>query len=229
MPSIAEQRPVKAALAVIVALALAACGSASTSTNVPGTGGSPPASTTSSPATTTSGATTAPTSSSAAPTITVTTTAAPTSSTTVVSGTTLCRASDLALSFLCQQGATGHGEIGFALRNRSGHGCDAGGYPGILFLDRAGAPLPTVPTHTTQDFFGVAPLRALQVAPGAVVSFRLGVTHGIVSSAGCATAYGLQVIVPNDTATLRVSIPDGAYECRAATVSPLQPGSSAYP
>jgi hypothetical protein len=37
------------------------------------------------------------------------------------------------------------------------------------------------------------------------------------------------VIPPDDTATLRTSIPDGAYECRTATVSPLRPGDSAYP
>ena len=123
----------------------------------------------------------------------------------------------------------GHGEIAFALRNTSGKSCQTIGYPGVVFLDRDGAPLPTVATGTTQDFFGIAPLRSLQVAPGAEVSFRLGVTHGIVSTAGCTTAYGVQVTPPNDTATLRTSIPDGAYECGRATVSPLQAGTSAYP
>ena len=68
----------------------------------------------------------------------------------------------------------------------------------------------------------------LTVAPGATVSFRLGVTHGASSAAGCTTAHALQVIPPNDTATLRVSIPNGAYECQTATVSPLAPGTSAF-
>jgi hypothetical protein len=135
----------------------------------------------------------------------------------------------LALRFLGQQGATGHGEIGFALRNVTGGSCRTFGYPGVLFLDQAGNPLPTNATRTTHDFFGVAPAVALVVAPGSSVSFRLGVTHGISSSVGCHTAYALQVIPPDDTRSLRVTIPQGAYECTQATVSPLRPGASAYP
>ena len=38
-----------------------------------------------------------------------------------------------------------------------------------------------------------------------------------------------QVIPPDDTATLRISIPNGAFECQTTTVSPMQPGDSAYP
>ena len=54
-------------------------------------------------------------------------------------------------------------------------------------------------------------------------------THGAGSSAGCTTAYAVQVIAPNDTATLKTAIPDGAAECATVTVSPLQAGASAYP
>lgn len=133
------------------------------------------------------------------------------------------------LSFLGGQGAAGHGELGFALRNTSGQTCSTIGYPGIQFLDRAGAALPTIPTHTTTDFFGSLPKSFLNIAPGQSVSFRLGVTHGAAGPAGCTTAFGLQVIPPNDTATLRAQIPDGAFECQTATVSPLAQGSSAFP
>jgi hypothetical protein len=140
-----------------------------------------------------------------------------------------CRAGDLSLSFLGQQGGMGHGEIGFALRNRSGASCHTYGYPGILFLDRHGASLPTIPHHTTRDFFGSGPATRLVIAPGASASFRLDVGHGVATPAGCATAYGLQVIPPDDTATLRTTIPNGAYECRDANVSPLRAGASAYP
>jgi len=249
---------VKAPLVVIVALALAACGSTSskTTTNAAnGVGAGATSATASSTTTTTSatapasasGTATAPAASStagavttvpASPTASATTTTTTTgtattrtstSSTTAVAGPALCRAPALAISFLGQQGATGHGELGFALRNKTSVACTTVGYPGVLFLARDGSPLPTLPAHTTEDFFGTAPLRQLHVAPGGVVSFRLGVTHGIASTAGCTTAYGLQVIAPNDTATLRVSIPDGAFECRGATVSPLQAGDSAYP
>lgn len=139
-----------------------------------------------------------------------------------------CVAADLSLTFLGGQGATGHGELGFALRNTSPRTCSTIGYPGVQFLDRAGGALPTIATHTTQDFFGQIPELPLTVASGEVVSFRLGVTHGMTSTVGCTTAYGLQVIPPNDTATLRIAIPNGAYECRTATVSPLAQGTTAY-
>jgi hypothetical protein len=145
-----------------------------------------------------------------------------------VAGPASCRASGLALTYLGGQGATGHGELGFALRNTGKTSCSTGGYPGIQFLGRAGGALPTTPTHTTSDFFGNLPLSALTVAPGNSFSFRLGVSHGGGSGAGCTTAYGLQVIPPNDTATLRVQIPNGASECGTTTVSPVQPGDSAF-
>ncbi|HEY2320593.1 MAG TPA: DUF4232 domain-containing protein [Solirubrobacteraceae bacterium] len=138
-----------------------------------------------------------------------------------------CKAAGLALSYLGGQGATGHGELGFALKN-TGSVCSTAGYPGVQFLARDGAALPTTPQHTTSDFFGDLPVQHLSLAPGQSASFRLGVSHGGGSDAGCSTAYGLQVIAPNDTATLRVPIPNGASECGATTVSPLQPGDSAY-
>lgn len=145
-----------------------------------------------------------------------------------LAGAARCRAAGLALGYLGGRGATGHGELGFALRNTTRRSCRTGGYPGIQFLDRSRRPLPTRPRHTTSDFFGTLRLAELTVAPGHSISFRLGVSHGAASPAGCATAYGLQVIPPNDTATLRVVIPNGAVECRTATVSPVQPGHRAF-
>ncbi len=120
-------------------------------------------------------------------------------------------------------------ELGFALRNSSPQSCTTHGYPGILFLGADGAPLPTQSTRTTSDPFGPTPVRSLTVARGATVSFRLWVKGVISGRAGCTQAHALQVIPPNDTATLRVAIPGGAWECEATTVSPLQPGTTAYP
>ncbi len=155
-------------------------------------------------------------------------TTTPTTTTTTSSGPPPCTAAGLALSFLGGQGATGHGELGYALRNTQSTSCNTIGYPGIQFLSKSGAPLPTNPIHTTSDFFGHTTLRELIVGPGQTVSFRLGVTHGAASTANCATAYWLAVIPPNDTATLRTTMPGGALECGTATVSPIQPGTSAY-
>jgi hypothetical protein len=142
----------------------------------------------------------------------------------------LCRAATLALSYLGQQGAAGHGLIAFALKNTGSSACHTGGFPGILWLDRSGHSLPTVPKHVTTDLAGSTPVTSLDVRPGDSVSFRLTVTHGAVPGLPCTTAYGLQVIPPNDTSTLHVAIPDGgAYECRDTTVSPLRPGTTANP
>jgi hypothetical protein len=203
------------------ALVLSACG---------GSGGSaarPVIQTVTSPAaaSATSATASAPTTTPTAP---ATTPATPTTVTSTPAGTSACVAADLALTFIGQSGAAGHGELGFALKNTSQRPCHTYGYPGILFLDSQGSGLTTIPDHTTSDYFGHAPETELTVSPGQEVSFRLGVTHGAVPGSVCSTAAGLQVIAPDDTATLRIIIPGGAYECRDVTVSPLQPGTSAY-
>jgi hypothetical protein len=171
------------------------------------------------------------TASQTAQTTTSSTTATTSSASTATHPGDQCVAADLSLSFLGGNGATGHAELGFALRNTSNASCRTGGYPGVLFLDAAGQGLTTRPEHTTSDFFGQTTLRELTVAPGATVSFRLGVSHvgSGGSDAGCVTAKGLQVIPPNDTATVRVMVSDGLSECDGTvTVSPIQPGTSAF-
>jgi uncharacterized protein DUF4232 len=223
-------------LGALAAVALAACGGNGGGQTTQGsqpaaasagqTGTAPAATQTQSQ---TQSQTTATTSSSAAATTTAAQSdgAQPNGGAGLAGSSSQCKASGLALSFLGGQGATGHGELGFALKN-TGAACSTGGYPGIQFLAKDGSALPTTPQHTTSDFFGDLPLKPLSLQPGQSASFRLGVSHGAGSATGCSTAYGLQVIAPNDTATLRVQIPDGASECGATTVSPLQPGTSAY-
>ncbi len=213
------------------ALLLGGCGGSGSSSS---SGGARPAAASSpaqTAATTSSGASaaasTTSTASSAATTAASTTSGAGAGAASVA-GPGECKASGLALTYLGGQGATGHGELGFALRNTTRSSCNTGGYPGIQFLDKSGGALPTTPAHTTSDFFGTLPLAPVTVAPGSSFSFRLGVSHGGASDTGCTTAYGLQVIAPNDTATLRVDIPGGASECGATTVSPVQPGTSAF-
>jgi hypothetical protein len=219
-----EQRHMKRALVSLLTIApvllLAACGSSGSGTSA-------------STLSTTTAAASAPATTSATTSASTSTSASTTTATSTVTATSSrpppCRAAMLSLSFLSQQGGMGHGEIGFQLKNISRASCRTYGWPGILFLDRNGAALPTVPHHTTNDFFGSTPAAPLVIAPGASVSFRLDVGHGVATSNGCATAYGLQVIPPDDTATLRTTIPSGSYECRDANVSPLRPGDSAYP
>ncbi|MEA2210906.1 MAG: hypothetical protein QOF83_854 [Solirubrobacteraceae bacterium] len=206
-------------VAAMAAAALAGCGSAastSTATNEAG-GGAASATQTS-------------TSTHATSTHASSTGAASTSRTvTPTGGPGECRAAQLTLSYLGGLGATGHGDLGFALRNRSTRSCHTYGYPGIQFLDRMGKSLPTQASHSTDDFFGHSLLRSLSVAPGHSVSFRLDVSHGSGTPGRCPTAAALRVIPPDDTRALRTAITNGAYECGHAIVSPLQPGHSAHP
>lgn len=198
------------------ALALSACGAATTtivrtdtSPAHPSTRSAPPRTTTSrtasEPATTT------------APGAATTSTALPE-----------CTAEDLALGYLGGRGATGHGEVGFSLTNTTGRSCHTYGFPGVLFLSASGASLPTRSVRATHDFFGSVAATGLTVAPHGVVSFRLTTSHGEASDAGCTTARRLQVIPPNDTHTLVVAIPNGVYECGSVTVSPLAAGTRAF-
>jgi hypothetical protein len=197
-------------ICALAALGIAGCGSSS-STNSAGS----------------NAASSSTQASSSAATTTVTTTPPTSTSTSTAAGTPACVASMLALSFLGGNGATGHIELGFALRNTSSGTCHTYGYPGILFLSASGKALTTETTRTTHDFFGSLPLKLLSVAPGQEVSFRVGTSDVTGSGPSCTTAHALQVIAPDDTASLRVAL-QGTYECGTATVSPLQPGTSAF-
>jgi Protein of unknown function (DUF4232) len=141
----------------------------------------------------------------------------------------ICRAAGVKFTYLGGQGATGHGLLGFAMQNTGSAACTTLGYPGIQFASKGGAALPTHDVRTTTDFFGTTKVARLTVAPGQSTSFRLGVSHGSASPKGCVTAGYVQVIAPNDTSPVRIAIPGGVYECRGiVTVSPMQPGDSAY-
>jgi hypothetical protein len=215
MPRFRTSGLIRLALIAAAAAALAGCGTASTTSSSldrAASGATSPASTVTTTKTNTS-----------PPSGTTTATATP------VGGLGECRAAQLVLSYLGGQGATGHGDLGFAMRNTGAHACHTYGYPGIQFLDRTGRRLPTIPTHSPEDFFGHSPLRGLFVAPGASVSFRLDVSHGSGAKGRCPTAAALQVIPPGDTHALTTSLTNGAYECGHAVVSPLQARVSAHP
>ena len=225
-----------AGAALVAAVALSACGGSGSGGGGQTTQGknlSPPtpATGTQSTASSATGTATATTSATGTQTATATQTGtadANSGGASIAGASNQCKAAGLALSYLGGQGATGHGELGFALKNTGSGACSTGGYPGIQFLASDGSALTTTPQHTTDDFFGHLPLAPLTLQPGQTASFRLGVSHGGGSSAACSTADGLQVIAPNDTATLKAQIPNGASECGTTTVSPLQPGTSAY-
>ncbi len=139
-----------------------------------------------------------------------------------------CTASELTLASEGTNGALGTIVAYFSLRNVSQRVCHTYGYPGVLFLDRSGAPLPTNAIRTTHDQLGYTPLSEIVLAPGKLASFRI-VASLIGSGAGCPTAYGLQAIAPDDTATMRTTLSGGLFECKTVTVSPLGLGNGIPP
>jgi hypothetical protein len=216
-------RTLTGALLAALALAVAGCGgsnSAATTSHKQASTGSGQAATASTPATTTQTATT-------------TSTTAQTTTTTSNSGGvpvagSACTAADLTPAFLNSNGATGHVVLAFVLKNTGSASCHTYGYPGVGFLSKSGALLTTNATRTTADFAGHLPESDITLAPGQEASFRMVTSDVGSSQSDCANAHGLQVIAPDDTATMKTSMPEAISFCDGkATVSPLVAGTGA--
>ena len=137
-------------------------------------------------------------------------------------------AATLSLSFLGQQGGMGHGEIGFVLKNTGSVACRTYGWPGILFLGQTGNPLPTIPHHTPT--ISSAPAR--RAARDRAWSERLVPARCRPRGRDLHRVRD-RVRAPGDPAERHRdasrAIPNGAYECQDANVSPLRSGDTAYP
>ncbi|MGO9903437.1 MAG: DUF4232 domain-containing protein [Solirubrobacteraceae bacterium] len=202
--------------AVLLALGMAGCAGSTTATSVrTDVVTQPPTSTT-----TTSAQTTTATSS--------TSTATATSAASGAVAGPACTAADLRLASEGTNGAAGTIVAYFSLQNIGRQSCHTYGYPGVLFLTKSGAPLPTSATRTTHDVLGYTPVSEIVLEPGKLASFRI-VASLVGSGAGCPTAYGLQAIAPDDTATMRTAISNGLFECKTVTVSPLALGNGIPP
>ncbi|HEX3802701.1 MAG TPA: DUF4232 domain-containing protein [Solirubrobacteraceae bacterium] len=209
-----------ATAAVIGALVVVACGGSSNTSDDSGSGSSTVTVTrtvTTPPPPPASSTTTGPLTS---------TTATKTTTTAFASGTA-CTASDLTPSFLGSNGAAGTVVLGFALKNTGSKTCHTYGWPGVEFLSAGDKPLPTDATRTTGDVVGSTPANALALKPGEEASFRIVASDVGTGGGGCATAKQLQIYAPDDTVTMKVSLP-GVAACGKATVSPLLPGASAF-
>jgi hypothetical protein len=114
------------------------------------------------------------------------------------------------------------------LHNSSSSSCHTYGFPGVEFLTKSGGPITTDATRTTTDFAGHIPETEITLNPGQEATFRLVTSDVASSQSACVTAGGLQIIAPDDTATMKVSIPSGISVCNGkATVSPLAAGTGA--
>ncbi len=232
------RRCVTGLAAVSLAVLAAACGSTSPGTTTRTLTVVRTVTTTVTAAATTTAATTTATTT-AATTTAATTTAATTPATTTAPSTTstaagtsvACTAATLEASFLGSNAATGTVVLSFSLRNSSERPCHTYGFPGVAFVSTAGAPISTTVSHTTQDLLGSTPELELVLAPGDQASFRMVTTDTGAGGgdSGCDHVSGVQIIAPDDTVPMRVSLPSGAVECGRTGVSPLLAGSNAVP
>jgi hypothetical protein len=217
-----------APLVVLAAMLLGACGSSSNTASTR-------------PATTTDTVTVSqPASGADATTGTSTATSTTPAAISTATGTTstasaggdACVAADLTPSFLGGNGATGTVVLTFALTNRSDQSCHTYGWPGVEFLGSGGQALATNAKRTTSDALGTTAPVVLTLAPGKEASFRIitadqGTGAG---TAGCVSASELQIIAPDDTATMKVALTNGPVTaCGNTTVSPLLAGTTAQP
>jgi hypothetical protein len=211
-----------ATAAVITALAVAACGGSNNAADQTGGGNSVTTviKTVTEPATT-------PSKTTATNTGPQTDTTATKTSTTQAAVGSACTASDLTPSYLGSNGAAGTIVLGFALKNTGASTCHTYGWPGVEFVSSSGAALPTNATRTTGDVVGSTPANVLTLKPGEEASFRMVASDMATGGGNCPTASALQIYAPDDTATLKVSVP-GIAACGKATVSPMMPGVSAF-
>jgi len=125
-----------------------------------------------------------------------------------------CASSQLALTYAGMQGATGHLEATFALRNVSGRSCTLHGYPAAELLDAAGHRLPTRVRHG-KGFFPdtlLAP-RPVVLKPGGGAQFGLGFADNneYVGGRQCRSAAWLKTVPPNAARALRVALTGGEH------------------
>jgi hypothetical protein len=125
-----------------------------------------------------------------------------------------CTSARLRLTFAGTQGATGHLEATFALRNASGTMCTLIGYPGARLLDAAGHPIPTR-LKRGGGFFPdtIGSPRRVLLAPSASVRFGLSfVTNSEYAGAHrCVQATALESVPPGAGGALRVSLTGGGH------------------
>jgi hypothetical protein len=120
-----------------------------------------------------------------------------------------CSSSQLALSYVGTQGATGHLEATFSLRNISARTCTLFGYPGAQMLDAGGAP---VPTHLKRGngFFPdtLATPRRVLLRPGGNAQFGLSFATNseYVGGRPCPAATALSSVPPNAYQALHVEL-----------------------
>ncbi len=122
-----------------------------------------------------------------------------------------CTPQQLRLTYLGSEGATGHIEASFQLRNVSQKTCTLFGYPGAQMLDAKGSALPT---HVQRGgaFFANTRRRPREVrlVPGSSAGFVFGYSDNPEYGGGgpkpCPAATQLEVTPPNTYSQLVISL-----------------------
>jgi len=134
-----------------------------------------------------------------------------------------CRSADLRATE--QQGDAGVGNRStvYVLTNTAQDPCRLYGYPGMAFLDAAGATLRDTVARGSAYLFTDSGPAAVVLQPAESASFSLG--WSVANGAACATSATVEITPPNDTA--HVTIPSQVVVCpgRPLTVSAVVAGA----
>ncbi|MFN2452384.1 MAG: DUF4232 domain-containing protein [Candidatus Dormibacteria bacterium] len=125
---------------------------------------------------------------------------------TTASGPHRCHTNQVAVQFLPAQGATGHSFRSAALRNTAGGTCTVYGYVGMLLLDAAGRPLPTV-VQRGGGMLGTPPPALVALRPMAIAYFEMEYSNMQSGPSPCPTSAQVEVTPPDETTHLLVDLP----------------------
>ena len=135
-----------------------------------------------------------------------------------------CRSADLRATEKQGDAGVGNRSTVYVLVNALQAPCRLYGYPGMAFLDAAGATLRDTVARGSAYLFTDPGPSAVVLQPAASASFSLG--WSVANGAACATSATVEITPPNDTGHL--SIPSQVVVCpgRPLTVSAVATGTS---
>jgi len=149
-----------------------------------------------------------------------TATAPATTGPTTTAGSSRCHTAQLAASAGPTNGAAGHIAQVFILRNTAGATCTLFGYPGLLRLDAARAPMETTVTRGSSVVVRDPGPALVTLAPGASASFASGWGHIPTASdppGTCPASTSLEITPPDETDHL--TIPAAVDACDHGTIA----------
>jgi hypothetical protein len=145
------------------------------------------------------------------------------SATVVTTANPDCRSTDLRATENQGDAGVGNRSTVYVLTNATQDPCRLYGYPGMAFLDAAGATLRDTVARGSAYLFTDPGPAAVVLHPAGSASFSLG--WSVANGGTCATSATVEITPPNDTGHL--TIPSQVVVCpgRPLTVSAVAPGT----